>query len=316
MPEEEITLKNTKSEILDALNRALKRAELAEKGRLNPEKEEKEISEKRAVKSAKEAVEQRIFSKELNDKFNDLQTAIDTEERRLQELYGIGREIQKLALVIEAGREKIAAIEAEKLKNDEAAKESLKKLNAEFEQRNAALQSEYDTYSKKLKTERVRESEEYQYNLARTREKENNSWADEKRARELELQGREARASELLADAESKVDYIRSLEEKAGSFPKLLESERKAAISATTEELKKEYDHQKALSEMEYKSAIARLDDRAAFLEKQLADSKKALETQQTKLDKAYSEIRDLATKTVESAGSIKIIGNAEKNNG
>jgi len=34
----------------------------------------------------------------------------------------------------------------------------------------------------------------------------------------------------------------------------------------------------------------------------------------QDKLDRAYSEIRDLATKTVESAGGLKIIGAPEKN--
>jgi len=45
--EQEITLKNTKTEIFEALQQALKRAELAEKGKLNPEKEEKEKNQRR-----------------------------------------------------------------------------------------------------------------------------------------------------------------------------------------------------------------------------------------------------------------------------
>jgi len=313
MPEEEITSKNTKAEILEALDRALKRAELAESGRLNPEKEEREISEKKAVKSAKEAVEQQIFSKELNEKYQDLQTAIVVEEKRLQELYGIGRELQKLALAIEAGRDRLAEIAAAKTRDEDAARDSLKKLNAQFEQRNTELQAEYDASARKLKLERTRESEEFQYNLTRTREKENNAWADEKKSREQELHSREARAAELLAEAESKADYTRSLEEKAATMTQLVESEKKAAVAAATETLEREYGHQSALTEMENKGMAARLQDKVTYLEKELVGANKSQETLQGKLDKAYSEIRDLATKTVESAGGVKIIGTPEK---
>jgi hypothetical protein len=48
--------------------------------------------EKKAVESAKASVEQNIFSIELINKFKDLQSAIGTEESRLQELYGVSSE--------------------------------------------------------------------------------------------------------------------------------------------------------------------------------------------------------------------------------
>ena len=99
--EQEITMKNTKAEMLEALNSALSRAQAAEAGKLNPVKVEKEQMEKKAVESAKAAVEQNIFSVELNNKFKDLQVAIAAEEARLQELYGVSAELQKLAQIIE-----------------------------------------------------------------------------------------------------------------------------------------------------------------------------------------------------------------------
>ena len=102
--EQEITMKNTKAEIFDALNAALSRSQAAEQGKLNPVKAEREKAEKKAIESAKAAVEQNIFSVELNNKFKDLQTAISSEESRLQELYGVSAELQKLALIIESGR--------------------------------------------------------------------------------------------------------------------------------------------------------------------------------------------------------------------
>ena len=313
MAETEISLKNTKAEILDALNQARKRADSAERSRLNPEKEEKEKREKKAVESAQKSVDQNIFSKELNEKFRDLQEAIATEESRLQELYGVNRELQKLALVLEAGRDRIAEIEAEKTEKADAAKRSLEDLRVEYQQKNAEFQAEYDTYMKKQKMERTRENEEYQYNLTRTREKENNAWADDKATREAELQKREARIAEQMADVESKTGYIRTLEEKVAEIPQLLATEKEMAISATIEELTREYEHKAALATMESKNAIVRLEDKVAYLTKELDSSGKAVGVLQGKLDKAYSEMRDLATKTVETAGGVKIISTPEK---
>lgn len=316
MTDNDISLKNTKAEILDALNQALKRAETAEKMRLNPEKAEKEKAEKKAIDTAKKAVEQNIFSKALNDQFTDLQAAIAAEEDRLQELYGVRREVQKLTLAIEAGRARIAEIEAAKQEKEEAAKTSLEKLRAEFSGKHAELQAEHDGLMKKLKMERTRENEEYQYALTRTRERENNAWADEKAAREAELKKREAEALKLLTDAEGKAGYILSLEEKVEGIAGLIASEREAAVIATTENLNREYAHQAELAEMESKNIVARLEDKVGFLEKQLVSSNKAVDALQLKLDKAYSEMRDLAAKTVESTGGLKILGNPEKTSG
>ena len=78
---------------------------------------------KRAIDTARKAVEQNIFSKELNDKFNDLQIAIAAEENRLQELYGVGRELQKLTVIIETGKERLEAIDVQ------AAAKKLKQRN-------------------------------------------------------------------------------------------------------------------------------------------------------------------------------------------
>lgn len=312
MNEQEITLKNTKAEILDALNNALKRAELAEKGKLNPEKTEKERIEKKAVETAKRAVEQNIFSKELNDKFNDLQTAIATEENRLQELYGVGKELQKLALVIESGKDRIAVTESENSAKTEEAKERLEQLKSEYSQKNAELQIEYDATVKKQKLERSREAEEFQYNLTRAREKENNAWADEKAAREAVLLKKEQQAAELLAEAESKSEYIKALETKVDGIAAQIEAEKKAAVNSACEELRREFEYKSALTEKDYKNTIIRLEDKIAYLEKELESANKSSGTLQSKLDKAYSEIRELATKTVESASGVKIIGNTE----
>lgn len=163
--------------------------------------------------------------------------------------------------------------------------------------------------------ERALEAEEYQYNLARTKERENNAWLDEKATREAELQKRETLTAEMLSEAENKLGHIQTLEEKVENIPSLLAAERESTIAAVTETLKREHSHQSALAEMERKNGIARLEDKVAYLEKELENSSKNVGALQAKLDKAYSEIRDLASKTVESASGVKIIGNPEKGN-
>ena len=68
MKKEEITLKNTKAEILEALNEALEREKNMSKVKYDPEKEEKKQKVEKAVEVSKENVEQKIFSEELNNK--------------------------------------------------------------------------------------------------------------------------------------------------------------------------------------------------------------------------------------------------------
>ena len=327
MQEQEITLKNTKAEILEALNAALHRAEAAEKGKLNPEKAEKERTEKRVVASAKESVAQNVFSQALIDKFNDLQAAIAVEESRLEDIYGAGRQLQKLALIIEAGNAQLEAIEAEKTAKTEEAQSSLEKLRAEYTQKKAELQEDYDTAAKKLKQsrdaeqeafetavqkqrlDRDREQEAYTYQLQRTRDKENDDWEDEKSTRLAALAGREAEAAALLTEAEAKTRYTADLEAQVSGIPALLEKERKTAGEETAQSLTKEYEYKSALAAKDYESTITRLTDKLDRMEKELDGANKAHDALLTKLDKAYAEMKELATKTVESASGVKIIG-------
>ena len=83
-------------------------------------------------------------------------------------------------------------------------------------------------------------------------------------------------------------------------------------MTETTEILQRDYGHKSALLEKDYQNSVARLEDKLSFLEKELDSSTKAGVALQNKLDKAYMEIRELATKTVESASGVKIIGNTE----
>ena len=310
--EQEITMKNTKAEMMEALSAALSRAEAAESVKLNPVKAEKEKIEKKAVESAKASVEQNnIFSVELNNKFKDLQLAIASEEARLEELYGVSAELQKFALIIECGRERQEQIDTENNAKIADATLQLENLKTEYSQNKAGLQEEFNLLTQKLKTERAREAEEFQYKLKREREKENNEWEDEKAARELDLAKKEELAQTILADAETKAEHIKTLESKVEGISALIESEIEAAIEAATAKLTQEHEFKVTLTNKDYQSSLDRQNDKIAYLEKELEASNKNNTSLLNKLDKAYAELRELATKTVESASGVKIIGSS-----
>ena len=120
MKNEEITLKNTKAEILEALNAALEREKNLSKMKYEPKKEEEKKKVEKAIEISKENVEQKIFSEELNDKFNKLELAIKAEEEKLKNLYDVEKELNNLTIVVNAGKDYMAELENnKKIKTEE-----------------------------------------------------------------------------------------------------------------------------------------------------------------------------------------------------
>jgi septal ring factor EnvC (AmiA/AmiB activator) len=106
----------------------------------------------------------------------------------------------------------------------------------------------------------------------------------------------------------AKPNISEHLNQKLTVFGELLETEKKIVADTATENLRREFEYKSALSEKDYKNTAERLDDKIKYLEKELDTANKSVATLQNKLDKAYAEIRELATKTVESASGVKII--------
>ncbi len=308
MKNEEITLKNTKAEILEALNEALEREKNVMSTKFDPIKESNEETIEKAVKSSKANVEQNIFSSEFTNKFNDLEIAINAEEEKLKNLYGIEKELQNIVLVINAGKESISKIENEKKVKTEEITNELKQLEENFKRKNEELQQEYTDKAKQLKMERDRENEEYTYKLKRDRAIENDKWEDEKSEREENLAKMETEVKNLLEEATNKADYIKELEEKVNSISDLLQKEYTRARQEVTKELNREYEYKTALAEKDYANTADRLNDKIEAITKELEKSNQLNQVLQEKLDNAYMEIKNLATKTVETSGKVKII--------
>lgn len=60
---------------------------------------------------------------------------------------------------------------------------------------------------------------------------------------------------------------------------------------------------------------IDRLNDKIESLKFEIENVNNLNSSLQEKMDKAYSQLKELATKTVESAGGVKIIGGNQSDN-
>lgn len=311
MKNEEITLKNTKAEILEALNSALEREKNIAKIKSNPEKEEKQKNIQRAIEVSKNNVEQNIFSEELNKKFKDLELAISAEEEKLKNLYGIEKELNDITLVINAGKDCIAEIENKKSTETQNLKDKIEELEESYKLKKEELEKEYDLKAKSLKMEREREQEEYTYKTKRERAIANNNWEDEKNKRELEIARAQEETKKLLEDAKNNEEYLKSLEIKVEEMPALLDEKYNKGRKDAEMELKKDHEYAIQLLTKDFNNTIDRQNDKIESLKEELQKANELNSKLQEKMDKAYVELKELATKTVEASGGVKILGNA-----
>lgn len=315
MENEKITLKNTKTEILDALNAALEREKNMSKIKSNPVAEEKKKKVEEAIETSKKNVDENVFSEELNNKFKSLETAILAEEEKLKELYGIEKEVSNLTLVVNAGKDCLLEIENKKKIQTEELSTKIKSLEDEYKQKEDTLQKEYEQKAKVLKLERDREVEEYNYKLKREREISNNKWEDEKKEREAKLKAIEDETIKLFDEAKEKAEYIEDLEKKVSDIPALLEKEYQRGKKETTTDLEKEHKYSVELLSKDYKNTIDRQEDKIESLKEEVEKLTSLNAALQEKMYEAYAQIKELATKTVEANGGVKILGNNSTEN-
>ena len=310
MKKDEITLKNTKQEILDALNAALEREKNIAKIKSDPAQEEKERKIKAAVEETQKNVDSNIFSNELINKFRDLELAIQAEEEKLKNLYDIDKELFNLTLVMNAGKEAIAELEKKKDIATNDLEEKIKNLENEYKVKTETLNKEYELKIKTLKIERDREEEEYNYKINRDRTISNNEWEDEKKNRESVLKAMEEETKKTLDEVKNKENLLKELQAKVDDTPNLLLKESDKTRKEITIELEKEHKYSIELLKKDYQNTIDRQNDKIETLQEELTKSNALNSSLQDKIDKAYLQIKELASKTVEANGGVKILGN------
>ena len=185
-------------------------------------------------------------------------------------------------------------------------------LENEYANKLKELSNTYKEEETRLKTERSRELEEYNYIIKREREINTNAWLDEKKQREIALEQKELEINKMIEDAKNNEQYLKDLENQVALFPELLEKEYAKGKKDATTEIEKENKYQTELLKKDFGSTIDRQNDKIIALENEVKKYTEANNILQEKLDKAYLEIKDMATKTVQASSNVKIISTKE----
>lgn len=320
----DVTIKDTKQVIFDRLHETEKKLKELQAGKSNPVAEAKKVEVKKAMESAEESVKEGIFSDDLNQKYNDVMTAISVGEDRIKELYGVEKELINLTTVINAHKDEVSELESEAAETEKAIQDQYdamrQRLDAEITDYRIKIREEEETLRKtaamilsQLETERKREKEEYSYNLKRERAKEEDAWEDQKAERKAAIAQAEATVDAAWDEVKAKQDYIVELEEKVAAIPALLAEAQISGAEAKDKELGKEYGYKKSMMEKEHGYAVSRLEDKVNYLETELAKTLSINSSLQEKLEDAYAKVQEIATKTVEANGKINIIGSGQE---
>lgn len=316
---ETISMKSTKQQIYDAYLAASKRLDEIHALKDDPVKEANEIKKKETIASADQIAQESILNPDIVKRYNDLKDAIEMKQLELEDLYGIELKANSLVAIINAHKDKVAELETEYKEKETALKESLQDtkdmLNAEIKELEDkkrdtlnSITDEAEELKETIATERSREEEEYNYNLARSRKKEEDAWEDNKKAKEKILAEREAAVLVRENEVDSKEEYIKELEEYNNHVPELIESAKQEGIEKGKADANKSNTFEVRALKQENEYQIKILQDRNERLEAEIVNKNATIESLQTKLDEAYSQMRDLATKTVESTGGVKIL--------
>lgn len=314
-----VTSKNTKDQILEAYNTAQEEIKRLKEGKTTTAEIVKAKEIKEVKENAKEIIDLGILNDDVKDKYTALLKTVDLLEKEIEELYSIKKEADSLEALINANKDKDReldikyAAKVNEINDDLIAKKTevdkkTKEMNADFEKIKTTLQADFQEEKAKLVKERAREKEEFEYKLKRDRAIEDDKWEDEKAARERALAEREL----VVAEKEAAVDELNITVESLKALLVTMETENKEKVDAAFKDGKdkagREYGIQKSMIEKEANWNKEKLEEKVKSLEEALESEKVAHKVTAGKLDAAYVQIQDIATKTVQASGSVRIV--------
>lgn len=307
-----VTMKSTKQEMMDALREAERKLKEQKSIVQTPAEADAAATEKTVVEQAAEDVKSGMFSDEMNAKYENLRSAIELLDSQLKSRYEIDAGLTDMAVVISAKKSAIQSLDTEL-----AARKS--EVDAELEQAKRAAKAAMDAMraeEERRKTEivqdRKRESEQYEYDLARKRKIEQDQHDDKMAQLKKDTAAAEARLADLL----SQIGDLDAMRTRLEDVERLLAEKYDAGVEDGKKQAGKEYGFEKTMAQKDHAYEIKSRDDAISRLEADVREKADKIAALENKLDAAYSQLRDLATKTVESSGGLKVISPGAESGG
>ena len=327
---QEISMSNTKKEMLAAYREVLKRLREKREAEMKPEHRVEEKQKEEAVEVADslsmEGIGNEIGSLkseigkmlvELSDRMEEeiakyvrTKTAVKAGEQELGEIYEIEKEASTLAALLEAQKEKREQLETEMAEEKEQLGSEIEAKRAAWVQEQNAHQAEVAARDAAEKKRRDREAEEYKYTFNREKQLAQEQFEYEKAKAERESQAhREEMERDLavrektLAEKEAELNQLR---EKAAAFPAELSAAVESAAKETTDRLTQDAQAKEALMKKEFEGQQNVLNSRIESLQQTVQEQQQQIAKLSSQLEKSYTQVQDIAIKAIEGSSSSK----------
>lgn len=314
-----ITEKSTKKEIMEAYQDALAKLNLRDSMKDDPVREAAKERESIVMTDAANIVNAGILNDDYLDKYNKLMEALSLLDKRIKERYEIEAELNSLTALInshkdlEVAKEEEYKIFKEKLANEMSEKKAelqaeISDLEQQKKDKIMEIKTESDAMTAKIIKDRQRAEEEYSYNLRRQRKLENDTWEDEKAAREKELAINEKIVDNKEAVLDEELEKIEALKEQVSHIPVMLEEAKEEGVKKGKADADKShvFEIRSLKQQYEYEQKLA--TDKIQRLEATAEEAKCKIAELQNKLDSAYIKMNELATNTVQANGGVRIL--------
>jgi DNA repair exonuclease SbcCD ATPase subunit len=328
-----VTMANTKKELLEAYQVAKKLFENQNQDLLDAEKARKRMEKKVATATADAQAAQDpvkrlhdlrgAISRELGDlaerfeneieTYRKIQSAIETKQAELDTIYEVETAASDLAALIDAQRVKKEQFNQEMGVQKAAFESEIQEMRAQWEREKADHDRQVAEEKAGLEKKRQREKEEYEYSYAREKEQRKNALEDELQALEKEIavqrndfergvkdrtEALDAR-EEAVASREKEAD---ALQKEVDSFPKRLDAAVQTAVADITKQLSRDFESDKTLMQARFDGEKNVLTGKIEALEKMVSAQAAQIDDLSKKSELAYEKVQDIANKAVSAS--------------
>lgn len=315
-----IMAKKVKETVEKSVSTAKKARVAKEASMYDPKATEKAAERARRKSSAKVAFDSNLLNPEIMQQITDAKAELDELTKSVKEAHDIDIQATKLADIVNAfnATQEELDREAELAKKERQEslqsvvnqyEEEIGKKKLELQQAIASIKEEIRIAREDMKKVWDREVEEYEYSKKISRERDNDSWEEEKAAREGAI-------NELEESLKQRESLVASREDKMFDIEEQLKEAKERAENAFQDgkkEGKEEADRSNAFEtrylKKEHEGQIKEKEMEISQLRSQLESAKAQIEKIQTSLDNANQQNHDLMIEVAKNAGKTTIVG-------
>lgn len=325
---EQISMTNTKKEMLEAYNKLLTEMEDKRKTDMKPTEKAKIIEQETTVKKADSLSSEKVINDisslkyefgsvltNLSDKLEEeiskyqaVKKAVEMKEKELNEIYEIQKEASSLAALIETQKVKTAEFEDEMESQRDELDDEIFEKKSNWDKERKLHDAEVKERNEKIQKQREREKEEFEYNFNLKKKQFQDDFDARKTALERELENLKEETDKKLSEREKAVSEseheLEEMRKKVAAHEEEMKKAIENAVKQATESIILESQHNESMLKAQFEGEKQALNIKIESFERIIQEQAQRIEKLSAQIDKSYGQVQDIALKAVEGSAA------------